>query len=78
MAKKKAIIVSCKIVHWFLVAGIAFCCFSFGSAFLKARNWLDKMKLSCRLSSLVGFCKPFSLKVADISEMVFWGVISFR
>ncbi len=82
MAKKKAIIVSCEIAHWFSVsfclailammqAGIAFCYFSFGSAFLKARNCLDKMKLSWRSSSLVGFCRSFSLKVADISKMVF-------
>ena len=29
------------------------------------------MKLSWRLSSLVGLGRPFSLKVADISEMEF-------
>jgi hypothetical protein len=40
------------------------------SAFLKARNCLNKMKLSCRSLSLVGFCWPFS-PVADISGWYF-------
>ncbi len=51
---------------------MAFCCFSLGSAFLKARNCLCRMKLSWRSSSLVELGRPFSWKVADISEMVFW------
>jgi hypothetical protein len=52
-------------------AGMAFCCFSFGSLFLKAQNCHCKMKLSCRSLSLVGLGWPFSRKVKDTSEMVF-------
>ena len=83
MAKKNARMVSCEVAHCSSVslrlaisamtqAGMAFCCFSLGSAFLKARNCRCKMKLSCRSSSLVGLGQPFSRKVEDISEMVFW------
>ncbi len=82
MAKKKARIVSCDMARCNSVrfrfaisamtqAGMTFCCFSFGSAFLKARNCRCRMKLSWRSLSLVGLGRPFSLKVAHISEMVF-------
>ena len=82
MAKKKARIVSCEFVHCCSVScclailamtqtGMAFCCFSFGSLFLKARNSRCKMKLSCRSLSLVGLGRPFSQNVKDTSEMVF-------
>ncbi len=50
---------------------MAFCCFSFGLAFLKAWNCWCRMKLSWRSLSLVGLGRPFSLKVAHISKMVF-------
>ncbi len=82
MAKKKARIVSCDMAHCdsirfrfailaMMQAGMAFCCFSFGSAFLKALNCQCRMKLSWRSLSLVGLGRPFSLKVAHILEMVF-------
>ncbi len=81
-AMTKARIVSCKIVHCCSVscrlailvmtqAGMAFCCFSFGSLLLKAWNCCCKMKLSCRSSFLVGLGWPFSRKVKDTSEMLF-------
>ncbi len=83
MAKKKARMVSCNIAGCNFVdfrfaisamtqARMVFCCFSLGLAFLKARNCLCRMKLSWRSLSLVGLGRPFSQKVADISEMVFW------
>ena len=82
MAKKKARIVSCEVTHCNSVSccleilamtqvGMAFCCFSLGLTFLKARNCCCRRKLSCRSLSLVGLGWPFSRKVEDISEMEF-------
>jgi hypothetical protein len=81
MAKKNARMVNCEVAHCNSVsvhfaisamtqAGMAFYCFSLGSVFLKARNCRCRMKLSCRSLSFVGFGRPFSQKVEDMSEMV--------
>ena len=50
--------------------GRAFCCFSFGSLFLRARYCLDRRMLSSLSLSVVGFHHPDDRKVCTTFDMV--------
>ena len=58
------------LIHQGLRTEGPFCCFSFGSLFLKAWNCLDRMMLSSSLSaSFMGFCLPCNRKICITFDM---------
>ena len=88
-AKKYAPIASSLIATWVsenlilassrrTTAGRAFCCFFFGSSFLKDRRSLDRNLPSSPSLSLEGFGRLFSRKVCATCAMIFRTVLSTK
>ena len=88
-AKKYAPIASSMVATWVsenlilassrrTTAGRAFCCFFFGSSFLKDRRSLDRNLPSSPSLSLEGFGRLFSRKVCATCVMVFQTVLSTK